>query len=147
MNKHLGKIVICMSFFIGTVSAMNLQRDAEWRCTEHTKSKTALARLAMIELTLSGTVVYMGLKDSSYMQYLFGAMYKSPAELVVAGGTADQRLALTESQNSDARCLKCLGFSGILLCDAGSTLWKIRNYQQYLQQKHEDHECLTGHRH
>lgn len=146
MNKYSGKIIIGMGLFVGSLSAMNVPRTPEWRCPEHTKTKTALATRAMIDLGISGAVAYAGIRDTQFMGYLFGDVNDASPVVVVAGGTAEQRMELMESQNSDAKCLKYLAASGILLCDAGSNVCKIRNYRDYIQQKHAAHHCLTDHK-
>lgn len=146
MYKQLGKIATYTSFFFGTISAMNLQRNPQWQCPEHTKSKTVLATQAVLDLGISGAVAYVGLRDTQFMRYMFGDRTDATSVAIVAGGTQDQRLAIVDAETPEKKCLKYLAFSGILLCDAGSNLWKIRNYRNYVQQKHATHHCLTDHK-
>lgn len=147
MIQHLGKTIICMNLFVSSITAMQQPIDPQWRCPEHTQSKSQLATRALVDSGLSVGVAYVGLKDTQFMRSIFGSNdHNTPVEVTTAGGTPDQRLAIMESQDPNAQCLKHLAFSGLLLCDAGSNLWKIRNYRDYLEQKHEMHHCLTDHK-
>ncbi len=146
MKLHMIKIFVLNSLLAGTITAMNQQqKDVNWHCPEHTQSKTALAALAMSEVGLAGVAAYVGLKNAPSVNQLLGNSDNTTAVTIV-GGSLEQRLAALQTQQPNpTKCLRYFALSGLCLYGAGSTLLKIKNYQQYLQQRHAKHHCLTNH--
>lgn len=143
MNKHTIKIFLINSLLLGSLTAMNHpQRDPEWRCTKHTKSKEELLRLGLLDAALCGATLYVGLKNT-VLQSFFESETDSSTKPVIVGG-AGQRTVMSAEENMNTAKYS-FALSALLLCDVGDKVWKINHYQDYLHQKHATHNCLTNH--
>lgn len=143
MKKQIIKITIINSLLFSYVVAMNPQRDPEWRCTEHTKSKQELVKLGLLDAALCGAALYVGLKNT-VLQSLFESEADPATTPVIVGG-AGQRISDTSAEQAINTARYSFALSVLFLCDAGDRIEKIRHYQDYLRHKHTAHNCLTNH--
>ncbi len=144
MNRCIIKIIIIKSLLLGGLIGMEPQpRNRNWRCGKHTRSQDELFKLGLLETALGFSLAYIGLKDD-LTNYLFASNQDTTSGVMVVDENRAQRF-LIPGKGRKTDNVYALAFSISLLCEACDSLRKSLYYEEYVNQRHATHNCLTNH--